>query len=505
MNQRKVGVLLSYCMLASRSIIGFIFIPMLLYYLTQSQYGVYQLMGSIIMGLSIMDFGLSNTTTRYVARTLALKDDKQLYHVIATSHTIYTVITVGLLVLGSILYFCIDPIYSATLSVQELYDAKRIYLLMLLNMAVTIQGNIFTATINAHERFIFMQGLNLIQIIMQPLLVWAILAWKASAFNVVLAQTVVIWATLLCKYIYCKRKLALSFPWQLAKTPLFRELTGFSFFVFLHVLMDQVYYRSGQFILGAVSGTKAVATYAIAIQIIAFAITLPASVNNIFLPKLSASIATQNNLREPNELFCKLGRLQFMLFMLIFIGFCFVGRGFILLWVGEKYSKVYGLVLILMSGYILDVSQSLGNAILQAMKKHAFRAYVYTAMAVLNVLLAIVLGKRYGEMGCAVATAICLCLGPGLAINWYYHRIGINLKLFFENIARICVGIVPAVLLCIVFFMVFPLQNTWVNFLWHGVVLTLIYAGCMWGFAFNAYEKQLVLSPLYKLGILKQK
>ena len=495
MNQRKIGIILSYCTLACRSVIGFIFIPMLLYYLTQSQYGVYQLMGSIVLGLSVLDFGLSNTTTRYVARALALKDTKQLEHIISTSHTIYTLLTVVLLLLGSIFYFCIDSIYASSLSLQELHDAKQIYLLMLFNMALTIQGNIFTATINAHERFIFMQGLNLVKIIMQPLLVWVILMWKANAFNVVLAQTAVVFATLLCKYAYCKRKLLVSFPLQLTRTPLFKELTGFSFFIFLHVLMDQMYYRSGQFILGAVSGTKAVATYAIAIQVITFAVTLPATVNNIFLPKLSASIATQNNLREPNDLFCKLGRLQFMLFMLIFMGFCFLGKCFITLWVGTEYLKVYCLVLILLSGYILDVSQSVGNAILQAMKKHAFRAYVYTVMVVLNFILAVFLGKRYGETGCAVATVICLCLGPGVAINYYYHRVGINLKPFFQNIARISIEIIPAILLCMLFFMVFPLETNWINFLWHGLVLTLIYGGCIWFFAFNSYEKNLFLSP----------
>ena len=499
MNQRKTGIIISYITLAMQSIIGLIYVPMLLHYLTQAEYGIYQLMGSVVAYLSVMEFGLSNTTTRYVARALSLKDEKETQHVISVSHTLYLGIAILLLVIGTIFYFCIDPIYFSALTAGELHTAKQIYVIMLINMVVMVQANVFTAVINAHERFIFIQGLNLIKIISQPLLVWAILAWKASALNVVLAQSVIIWGGFLCNYIYCKSKLKLSFPLQLAKSPLFKELLGFSLFVFLHIVMDQMFYRSGQLILGAVSGAQAVAIYAITIQVLVFAITLPSSVNNMFLPKLSASIATQKNLIETNTIFCKLGRLQFMLFMLIFTGFAFLGRAFIYLWIGKGYEIIYWLVLILMVGYILDVSQSIGSAALQAMKKHAFRAYVYTAMAVLNIGLAIPLAKYYGEMGCAVATALCLWLGPGLAMNLYYRHLGIDIKTFFINIGKLMVPVIFSALLIGVLFYVWPLNNTVLSFLLHGCALTVVYVVIMWFLGFNSYEKALISQPVYKI------
>lgn len=495
MNQRKIGVLLSYAIMGTQSLIALIYVPMLLHYLTQTQYGIYQLMGSVIAYLSIMEFGLANTTTRYVSRCLATKDYEQLKQVIGTSHTIYLIIAVGLLFLGTIFYFCIDPVYSRTLSAEELYIAKQVYLIMLVNITVLIQTNIFTAVINAHEHFIFVRGINLLKIILQPLLVWAILSWKASVLNVVLAQSVCIWGVIIVNYLYCKYKLKLSFPFQFSKTPLFKELTGFSIFIFLHMLMDQVYWKSGQLILGAVSGAAAVAIYAIAMQVATFAVGFPSMMSSVFLPKLSASVAVKNDLNYINTLFCKIGRLQFMLLMLIITGFIFLGKTFLSLWIGNGYGIVYWLVLIIMSGYMFDVIQSIGIAVLQAMKKHAFRAYVYTTMAVLNICLAIPLSKIYGTVGCAVSTAFCLILGTGLAINWYYWRIGINIKQFFKDIGKIF----PSIILCIFaigcLFYIWPLRQTILSFLLHAIVLILIYIVVLWGFVFNEYEKKLFSQP----------
>ena len=73
-NQRKAGVVLSYISMFLHILIGFIYVPVLLKFLGKSQFGLYQLMGSVIAYMAIMDFGLSGTITRYFYRYLALDD-----------------------------------------------------------------------------------------------------------------------------------------------------------------------------------------------------------------------------------------------------------------------------------------------------------------------------------------------------------------------------------------------------------------------------------------------
>lgn len=501
MTQRKAGVILSYISLITNSIIQLVYVPMLLFYLTKEQYGIYQLMGSIVVYLSIMDFGLANTTTRYLSQAYTSKDKEKVQHIINTSHTLYLGISCLLVLVGLFFYKLIDPLYHRSLSVSDLLIAKQIYLMMLFNIAVTIPSHIFTAAINAQERFIFLRGMNVIKVLLQPLLVWGILAWKASVINLVLVQTGLNLLMIVFNYLYCKREFDLHFSLNFTNTPLIKELTSFSVFVFLHAIMDQVYWRLGPIVLGTFIGPVAVANYAISLQILSFSTGIPATLGSVFLPQLSAIAAHTKDMTLINAIFCKLGRLQFMAIMLLLVGFAFLGKTFIYLWVGKGYEICYWVALLLMAAYVLDVSQNIGIPILQALKKHAFRAYVYIAMAALNTVLCILLAKRYGEIGCALATTVCLLLGSGVAINWYYARIGLDVKQFFRNLGYIFMGIIPAIILVWGLFWKFPLQPSWISLVWHGVSLTGIYCVSAWVLAFNDYEKNLIITPLTKFLI----
>ncbi|PGQ04964.1 polysaccharide biosynthesis protein, partial [Bacillus thuringiensis] len=104
-NQRKAGVLLSYALTGTNALVGFIYIPILLYFLGKGEYGLYQLMGSFLVYLGLFDFGLSNTVTRYYSKYIALKDEKAKENVLAISTVIYILLTMILVVVGIVLYF----------------------------------------------------------------------------------------------------------------------------------------------------------------------------------------------------------------------------------------------------------------------------------------------------------------------------------------------------------------------------------------------------------------
>ena len=74
MNERKIGILLSYTNILLNAVLGFIYVPILLHYIGKSEYGLYQLMGSLIAYFSVMDFGLSATVIRFYTKYKALKD-----------------------------------------------------------------------------------------------------------------------------------------------------------------------------------------------------------------------------------------------------------------------------------------------------------------------------------------------------------------------------------------------------------------------------------------------
>ena len=92
-NQRRAGAILSYVALVVNAITTFIYTPLILSFLTTSEYGVYQLIGSIIAYLGVMDMGLSTTLSRFYVEEKVKEDSDHVENLLAMSACIYGVLT----------------------------------------------------------------------------------------------------------------------------------------------------------------------------------------------------------------------------------------------------------------------------------------------------------------------------------------------------------------------------------------------------------------------------
>ena len=189
MNERKYGIFLSYFNMIIYAITGFIYLPILLYYIGMNEYGIYQLIGSFIDYFSVMDFGLSSSVTRFYIKYKTLNDKINMENVLAIAVRAYSIIAIILLVLGCICYFNIDKIFSNSMTDNEIEIAKNLFLLLLFNMVITVTTMIFRAILVSYEKFLFIKGLETFQSILQPILVVLVLQEYPSAFSVALVQT----------------------------------------------------------------------------------------------------------------------------------------------------------------------------------------------------------------------------------------------------------------------------------------------------------------------------
>lgn len=499
MNQLKVGALLSYVNMALHILIGLVYVPLLLHYLSVDEYGLYQLIGSLVAYLSVMDFGLSGTITRYYSQRLALNDEKGQENVLAIAMIIYLGIGVMIIIAGIILYQLLDTIYGATLSSHEMVSAKAMMVLLIINVALTIPSHVFTSAITSHEQFVFLRLVTIVRSIMNPIIVLAVLQFKAEALSVVQVQVVLNVVVILCNIWYARHKIQIKIHLHTFDGALIKSMFAFSFFIFLNAIVDQVYWKTGQLILGAVSGTAAVAVFSIAIQITQYYLQFSTGINGVFLPRLSKLAAISDDMREINSMFMRVGRIQYSLLGLIFTGFILFGQAFLFLWVGEALSGAYMMTLVIMIPLTIPLIQNLGILILQAKNKHAFRSIVYVIIAVVNVAISIPLAKRYGGLGCAIATSGCLFIGNGIIINFYYHRIGIKVAEFFREIAKLSVPIFLAGLGGYFILKVIPADG-WGSFLIGVVIYSSLYVLLLWFLGLNNYEKLLIRSIIKRVS-----
>jgi O-antigen/teichoic acid export membrane protein len=504
-NQLKQGVVLSYVSMVIQIFVGLLYIPILVSALTIKEYGLYQLIGSFAAYLAVMDFGLSGTITRYYSQKLALNDKNGQENVLAVSLIIYGIISLLVGLVGYFLVANVQNIFKNSLDISQIASAKTMLVLLVFNVMLTLPGHVYSATITSHEKFVFPRIVKILQTVTQPFVVIAILRFKASAISVVCVQVSFNVVVLFLNYAYSHWGLKVIIKLHKFDSSLVLSMLRFSFFIFLNVIVDQLYWKTDSLILGIIFDTSVVAVYSIASQIVGYYTSLSTAVSSVFLPRLSRLATKSNSLGEINTLFLKNGRIQFELLGLILTGFIVFGKPFIALLAGKAFLPAYAMVLVVMIPLTIPLIQNTGIYVLQAMNKHAFRSVVYLVMAVANVLISIPMAKRFGGLGCASVTGVCMLLGNGFIINYYYsHVIHLDVWGFWKQILRLSIPVVVSLVIGMFVFYSMTIHS-WFILVAYIFLYVVIFFVLLWLGGFNDYEKGLIRSIVRRLKIKKFK
>lgn len=499
-NQLKLGAILSYVNILVGVIVGLGYTPIMIRLLGQSEFGLYSLIGSLVAYLSVLDMGLGNTIVRYVSRNRAVGDKKSESELNGLFLAIYSVIGLITLIIGSILYFNVNNMFGATLSIDQIERAKIMMILLIFNIAISFPLSVFASLMQAYERFIFLRIFNIISVLLKPIIALPFLFMGYGAVTLVVTATIVNIACLLTNVYYCFKYLDIHFSKGHFEKVFLYEISGYAFFIFLNAIVDRIYWGTGQFILGMVSGTIQVAIYAIAMQFLNMYMQFSCAISGVILPKVTIMVANGTTKVELTNLMVKIGRLQYIIIGYILVMFFLVGKEFIYLWAGENYLSAYPMILILMIGLLIALVQNAGIAILQAMNLNRYRMTAYTILAVINIFTSVILAKMYGGLGCAISTSIAIFISSGLIMNRYYHkRIGIDIPLFWKNIIHMMPSAFILIVLVEIFQMNVSLEYSWLYFVIKVVVYTLIYMILMYFIGMNGYEKNLCRSAICKV------
>ena len=492
MNQRRWGAILSYINIIVTVVVGLVYTPVMLRLLGQSEYGLYSLIGSVVGYLSVLDMGLGNTIVRYTSKNRVDGTPRQEAELNGLFLLVYTIIGLICVGVGAILYINIDNLFGTTLNVGEMHRARIMMILLIFNFAFSFPLSIFASILTAYERFIFLRTSNILRVIINPLLVLPFLYWGYGSVMMVVVSTVLNFACLLANAFYCFRFLHVHFARGHFTRNFLQEIAAYSFFIFLNAIMDKIYWGTGQFVLGIVSGTLQVAIYAIAMQFMMMYMNFSTAISGVMLPKVTMMVTSKVPISELSKLMLRIGRLQYIVVGYIFVMFLLVGRQFIQLWAGKNYESAYPIVLVLMFAMLIPLLQNVGISILQAMNLNRYRMTMYTICAFIDVIISFPLAYRFNGMGCAIATAGSLIVSTGFIMNRYYaKKIGLDIKGFWCSIISMSKGFVGLFIVGFALEYYLHFSVSWIHFVILCVIDTLIYAIIMYNFAMNSYEKGL--------------
>ena len=442
--QIKIGSLISYIAIFINIIVGLVYTPWMLKTIGKSEYGLYTLANSLIT-LFLIDFGLSSATARYVSNYHAAKDEKSVDNFLGIIYRFYAIVDVIIFLILFVLYFFIDRIYI-NLTSEELKKFKVVYLIAASFSLVNLPFVTLNGILTAYEKFIQLKLADLIyRVLVVGFSVLALLMgwglYALVAVNAIAGIIVIVYKLFIIK---CTTKIKVNF--RAVDKQLEKSIFVFSFWTMAMSVAGRLIFSVTPSILGIVANSTAIAVFGVVVTIEGYTYTITTAINGMFMPTISRAYYESDDEARVKlmPLMINVGRFQFSLNGLIFIGFALVGQSFVSLWVGTDYTAAYYCILLVIFPGLFFNSLQVANTAMTVRNKVKLQAIVAVVCGVLNVALSFALSKIYGVIGACVSICFVFGLRAILYHIIHYKAMGFNIKQF---IIQCYLRMLPSILL----------------------------------------------------------
>lgn len=493
MNDRIKGIIVSYMQVAVSLVVSFLYVPLLITAIGDSEYGLYQMVGSFFSFINIFETSLSQGVMKFYCDAKAKNDVKQMKHVLATAKNIYYLLSV-ISSIGSIFIVIIYNIfYQSSLTRYELYESTLMLIILLVNFIVSIINAPYLAVIYANEKFAFARMLTMLTQIAQFVLCIVFIKIYPYSITIVIIQFILNVVMTVIRCLYSKNTLNVFIGKKEHNNVLSRMMILFAGSILLSTVADQIFWKTDQLILGKFYNTKYVAVYSVGMQLTMCYMNIGLVVSSVFFPKVSVLNSEDNADDNISKLFVRTGTICFILLLLILSGFVLFGKEFIILWAGRTYIEAYYIAIIVMLPFTIDIIQNIGLTILQVKGLYTFRSKMYLVSASINVIGTAIFAYYFGGYGAAASTGISLLIVSGGIMNWYYIRYAkLNVKLFWKKIFIIIVRFIPIFISGFLIESIVETKSLYVSLIVKCILYSILYV--IWGYYFviNNEEKNLL-------------
>lgn len=492
MNQKRIGILISYLNLIMSMVVNVFLTPLMIKSFGDVDYSVYKVMQSFAGPLAMFHLGISTVVTRSIVKYHNddgyTERDKQ--NTMAMALMVSGLISVVVAIAGMIMYMMIPAMYGDTYTAENLILGRKIFLTFVLSSVLHMLTDAFSGCVVGHEKFVISATVPLMKTVIKVVLTGTFLLCGMNVFYVALVDLMIAVVTLIFLFTYAVFGLReLPRLYYFDKRQMI-EIFSFGMAILLQAIVNQVNNNMDTMILGAFIEEKSIITmYSSALTVYAIYNSLISVITNFFLPKATRLVSKNASGEELTDFVIEPGRFQAMLAVACIFGFSLFGRNFISIWIGDQYMDAYWVALVLMIPVTVPLVENAVISILDATFKRIFRSVVLVGMAVMNVIASVVLVKYIGFWGAAIGTFVSLILGHGVLMNIYYAKtFRMDIGRMFRSIFK---GILPAgmtaSILCVP--LAVFMENTVILFVIKCTVFIVVYMLCLWLFGFNSSEK----------------
>lgn len=237
---RKIGVILSYILMIFEVLSTLLLTPYIIRTLGQAEYGVYKLSAAINAYLLLLDLGVGNAITRYIAKFRVDGDQEQERKFLGVATIFYGLVAVIAIIIGIILVIIFPIAFSKGLSQNEINLGRQLLSITMINSAITLGTAAYTNVLIAYEKFAISKGASIVQIMFR--MCFTVIALKLG-FGAVGIVTINLIMTICCKsyfVIYDLFVIKLKPKFSGIKKSFVKEIFTYSSLILLQMLATQL-------------------------------------------------------------------------------------------------------------------------------------------------------------------------------------------------------------------------------------------------------------------------
>lgn len=500
---RKTGVIMSGILMVFEMLSTLLYTPYLIRTLGQSEYGIYTLVLSVTLYLTLLDLGVGNSIVRYVSKYRALGNNEEQKRFLGVATVYYAIIAIVVLVVGGIIILFLPDIFAKGLTGDEIVRAKQLMVVTVLNASVTMGTSPYVHTLTAYEKFYISKGISIVQILVKLSVSFIVLYLGMGSLGVVTVTFVsnLLMRTVLICYISFKMKLTPTY--KNIEFKFVKQIASYSIWILLQMIATQINHMADHILIGmfAASSSVILGIYGVGAQINQYFQSVSTAFTGVLMPGVVRLVETDGSTKALQKEMERIGRIIFMVTGFIWSVFLVFGKQFVALWAGQENSSAYIVAVLLMFPFVFIMPQSIGTQILWAKEKHKLQSILKFAIVILNVVLTIILIKKWDALlGATIGTFISLMLGDVFVMQIVFKKdIGINLLSYYKN--TYIKEILPCLLLSIIGGFAFRGLNLtgWLGFVVNCGIMVAIYGVTMLLYGMNDYEKNLLFKPFKKI------
>lgn len=393
-----------YLSIAADGAIGLVLLPFNVAHLGQSAYGLWMLTASIVTYFSILDLGYGGALVKFVAQYRAWRDSRALNEILSTLFFVYSGVGLACLLLSVAVGANIGRLFNLT--PEQAATGRLILLIIGGYVALRFALGIFGSVTYGFQRYYLNNAVSIATSVTVALVNVAML-WMGFGLVALVAATTAVRIASLAGFCLAARA---SFPGMRIRASLVRrarlaEVTGFSVFVLLLDWAGKLNYQADAIVIGAFMNTAAVAVWTVAQRLAELTQQLSNQVNDALFPLIVDSDAAGRTDRLA-ALFVLGTRLSLAMVVPVACALMMLADPLVAAWVGPQFAGSVVLIQLLAWVVLVRVGITAATNVLKGAGRHRPLASCNMATAIVNVLASIVLVRRWGLEGVAMATVV---------------------------------------------------------------------------------------------------